>query len=111
MIKEVAAYEKEVTDNTAKLQKMESGGADVYDIKKFKEVLAESVMMVPDSKTRLSKSVEDLQLFVDSAAEQAGVKDSEWWSKASEVIASQGSKENTAVTTTDTTDLAEGEAF
>jgi len=62
MQKEVAAYEKEVVDNTAKLNAMEADEADPYDIKRFKEVLAESVMMVPDSKNRLGKAVEDLEV-------------------------------------------------
>jgi tubulin-specific chaperone A len=41
---------------------MEADSADPYDIKRFKEVLAESVMMVPDSKGRLGKAVEDLEV-------------------------------------------------
>mmetsp|Transcript_28093 Transcript_28093/g.56097 ORF Transcript_28093/g.56097 Transcript_28093/m.56097 type:complete len:111 (+) Transcript_28093:317-649(+) len=110
MQKEVAAYEKEVVDNTAKLNAMEADEADPYDIKRFKEVLAESVMMVPDSKNRLGKAVEDLELFCDTSAELEGVQTSEWWAVATAILAANkkggAEKEETKVD-----DLAEGEAF
>ena len=47
------------------MQAMEHQGKDPYDIKKFKEVLGESQMMVPDSEKRLQASLEDLKLFLD----------------------------------------------
>ena len=34
---------------------------DVYDIRKFEEVLQESYMMIPDSKRRLEASIENLR--------------------------------------------------
>ena len=66
---------------------------DEYDVKRFKEVLAESVMMVPDSKARLGKNVEDLEVFVDTAKEKDGVKESEWWGVCEEVLAKYHGKE------------------
>lgn len=65
MQKEVASYEKEVTVNEAKVQKMREDGKDSYDIKKFEEVLQESYMMIPDSKNRLDKATEELSLTID----------------------------------------------
>ncbi|GMI33000.1 hypothetical protein TrRE_jg7015 [Triparma retinervis] len=118
MMKEVAAYEQEIVDNTDKLNKMESSEThDEYDVKRFKEVLAESVMMVPDSKARLGKNVEDLEVFVDTAKEKDGVKESEWWGVCEEVLAKYHGKENDggapkdvpAETNVDA--LEEGEAF
>lgn len=68
MLKEVASYEKEVTTNEAKVQKMRDEGKDAYDIKKFEEVLQESYMMIPDSKNRLEKAAEELSMCIVSAA-------------------------------------------
>jgi len=65
MAKEVAAYELEVTTNEARIQKMRDDGKDIYDIRKQEEVLQESYMMVPDSKTRLEAVMEELRAAVD----------------------------------------------
>ena len=45
---------------------------DIYDIRKFEEVLQESYMMIPDSKRRLEASIENLRgvlvsLFTNSS--------------------------------------------
>lgn len=64
MIKEVEAYEREVTTNEARIQKMRDDGKDPYDIRKQEEVLQESYMMVPDSKARLETVIEELQANV-----------------------------------------------
>ncbi|GMI05826.1 hypothetical protein TrLO_g360 [Triparma laevis f. longispina] len=109
MGKEVGVYEKEVVDNSAKLQKMEADGADPYDIKAFKEILAESVMMVPDSKGRLAKTVEDLSLFVDTSKDLEGVKESEWWAIAQEILGVGEVVEKKEETNVE--GLAEDEAF
>lgn len=61
MAKEAAYYVKEVADNTAKNQKMRDEGKDPYDIQKQEEVLAESVMMVPDSRRRLGEAIDKLE--------------------------------------------------
>lgn len=86
-VREVAAYEQEVKDNEARVQKMRDEGRDPYDIKKQvrerigprrsgadalmssfayvqEEVLGESYMMVPNSKARLRDSVEELAAFL-----------------------------------------------
>ncbi len=64
LVKEVAAYEKEATEQEAKVAGMKAEGKDPYDIKKQEEVLQESYMMIPDSKARLAAAVEDLKAFL-----------------------------------------------
>ncbi len=66
MRKEVAAYEKEVITNEARVQKMRDDGKDPYDIRKQEEVLQESYMMVPDSKSRLERALTELNDLVVS---------------------------------------------
>lgn len=64
MVKEVASYETEAKENEAKVQKMRDDGKDPYDIRKQEEVLQESYMMIPDSKSRLSKVLEEMESFL-----------------------------------------------
>ena len=60
MKKEVESYEKEVITNESKVQKMRDDGKDIYDIRKQEEVLQESYMMIPDSKSRYEASIAEL---------------------------------------------------
>jgi hypothetical protein len=109
MFKEVSAYEKEVVDNTAKLEDMKNDSTkDEYDVKRFEGVLQESLMMVPDSKIRLQKSIEDLSLFLDTACNEEGVKESEWWTIASDLVSKENVEEKNDKTVVD---VDEGEAF
>ena len=66
LLKEVNYYKKEVEENEAKLALLKEEKRDIYDIKKFEEVLGESYMMVPESEGRLKRSLEDLASFLDS---------------------------------------------
>jgi tubulin-specific chaperone A len=66
LLKEVSYYEFEVEENKAKLERMENEGKDPYDVKKFKEVLDESLMMIPDSKRRLHISLDELCMILDA---------------------------------------------
>jgi tubulin-specific chaperone A len=80
MQKECSEYEKEVVMNEARIQKMRDDGKDPYDIKKQEEVLAESHMMIPDSKNRLEAAVETLdglvkELTGDEEVDQAVVEE------------------------------------
>ena len=120
MLKEVAYYEKEVKENEEKLKEMKVQKRNLFDIKKFGEVLEESHMMIPDSKNRLEQALTDLATYVESAEVRglaAEIVDYEWYVKALELL-----KENTGIQTTennnedivDETDvscLEEGEAF
>ena len=72
-MKEVAYYEKEVLENEAKLEEMKAKNQDKYDIKKFQEVLDESYMMIPDSKSRLAKVLEEMEGFLAAHADTEGL--------------------------------------
>ncbi|CAL5190682.1 unnamed protein product [Lathyrus oleraceus] len=61
LVKELDSYEKEVLRESAKTADMKDKGADPYDIKQQENVLAESRMMVPDSRKRLEAALEDLK--------------------------------------------------
>ncbi|CAI8605002.1 unnamed protein product [Vicia faba] len=61
LVKELDSYEKEVLRESAKTADMKDKGADPYDIKQQENVLAESRMMVPDSRKRLEAALEELK--------------------------------------------------
>ena len=110
MIKEAAYYKKEVQENERQLQQMKDDGKDPHDIKKFQEVLDESLMMVPDSEQRLSRALQDLRDFVVSA-EVVDTK-GEWYTKAQEILREHNVSGNDCeIAETKVDDLAEGEAF
>ncbi|CAB9501509.1 Tubulin binding cofactor A [Seminavis robusta] len=122
LLKEVGYYKKEVKENEAKLQSMKDEQRDPHDIKKFEEVLGESYMMVPDSETRLRKSLEDLMQFMQSdeyTQRQQQSQTSEWESTAREMLKQQHTGSNDGgknadscdVQETDVTDLKDDEAF
>lgn len=50
--KDVTCYEKEAEKERFKIEKLKAEGKDSHDIKKQEEVLAETLMMIPDSKRR-----------------------------------------------------------
>lgn len=50
--KDVTSYEKEAIRERSKVEKFKAEGRDSHDIKKQEEVLAETLMMIPDSKRR-----------------------------------------------------------
>ena len=58
--KEYLSYQKEAEKEKAKVQKMEEDKKDEADIKHQKQVLEETLAMIPDTKTRLEKVVADL---------------------------------------------------
>lgn len=111
-MKEAAYYQKEVKQNEETLKEMIDKGDDPYDIKKFKEVLGESLMMVPDSQKRLDRAIEELREFCDTAAEPLK---GEWADAASKVLeeydAEKKGGDANAIEETRVDDLAEGEAF
>jgi len=62
--KEKVMYEKEVVQQTAKVDKMKAENKDEHDIKKQIEVLEESKIMIPDCKRRIKAAYDDLQKLV-----------------------------------------------
>ncbi len=64
---------------------MKAQNKDKYDIKKFAEVLDESIMMVPDSENRAKKAAEDLEAFM---ANNPTLESGEWLTKAKTLLES-----------------------
>eukprot|EP00980_Cylindrotheca_fusiformis_P026072 scaffold15305_cov126-Cylindrotheca_fusiformis.AAC.10 len=97
-------------ENESTLKGMKDNNRDPYDIKKFQEVLDESYMMVPDSKSRLKLALQDLASYVESNEERCN--SSEWYIQATALLSkelidiSDSPQEETALA-----DLKEGEAF
>ena len=109
----MAYYEKEVKENEQKLQQMKDEKKDPYDIKKFEEVLGESYMMVPDSKSRLGQALKDLEMYLESA-EVENLQSDEWYTQGKELLEKEKDRFNSAeeeVKETSLEGLKDGEAF
>jgi tubulin-specific chaperone A len=110
LVKEVAHYQSELASNQSKLEGMMSSSDDSYDIKLFRQVVDESVMMVPDAERRLAAALQDLE---ECAGRYSDIEENEWMNKANEILAEQGTRkqgdDDGAVTSV--ADLADGEAF
>lgn len=83
--KEVSYYKKEVQENEDKLSNMKEKGSDPYDVKKFQEVLDESYMMIPDSRARFEKGLDELHSFMKSN-EEILANDGDWISIARDFL-------------------------
>jgi len=87
LLKECASYKQEVRDNTATLDTMIREGRDFYDVKKFREVLGESEMMVPDSESRLQQAVTELQRFLsENESVDPSFSEGEWYNAAQQIL-------------------------
>lgn len=63
-------YEGEKGQQEAKIAKMKEDGVDEYDVRKQEEVLAETVMMIPERRLALESASDDLKdLLVRQAPE------------------------------------------
>lgn len=112
LAKEATYYEKEVKENEAKLDQMKQENKDPYDIKKFREVLGESSFMIPDSANRLTKSLDDLSLFLDTNSSTLN-QQGEYYVAAQAILKEHGMLKDasTQEETTNLDSLADGEAF
>lgn len=111
LVKEVDYYDQEVKENESTLEQMKSAKRDPYDIKKFQEVLDESYMMVPDSKNRLQRSLEDLADFLGSSDIES-LKSSEWYREAKKLLNTvEVGDLGSDVKETDLTGVSQNEAF
>lgn len=85
--KELDAYEQEQAREEAKLQQMrEEDSVDASDIKHQQSVTEESCMMMPDTRRRLQKALDDLQALVDEHSSDERVSDCEEMANAREVL-------------------------
>jgi tubulin-specific chaperone A len=121
-LKEVEHYKDEVVMNEKKVDEMKRDTSkDIYDVRRFEDILNESCMMVPDSSKRLQLAIADLSTYI--ANNNHLIDSSGSWYQAAQAIL-LGNKNAvvnmehrvTSYTTypvpeTRVDDLAEGEAF
>ncbi|KAI8579287.1 hypothetical protein K450DRAFT_175207 [Umbelopsis ramanniana AG] len=62
--KEQISYGKELESQQKRIDKLIADGADEADVRKQKEVLEETVQMIPDVKRRLAAAVQELSTMV-----------------------------------------------
>jgi tubulin-specific chaperone A len=123
-LKEVEHYKDEVKVNERKVDEMKRDASkDVYDVKRYEDILNESYMMVPDATKRLEAAITDLCSYIsnmNSALDSSGT----WYQAAQEIVQQQGcpndvveadynmmSNSTHHVLETRIDDLADGEAF
>lgn len=77
LTKEKTVCEKEVVTEQNRLARFKSEGADEHVLKKQEEVIAECVMMLPDTLRRLRKELETLEKFLTEEVELKETKEYE----------------------------------
>ncbi|XP_011179314.1 tubulin-specific chaperone A isoform X2 [Zeugodacus cucurbitae] len=77
LTKEKTVCEKEVVTEQNRLERFKSEGADEHVLKKQEEVIAECVMMLPDTLRRLRKELETLEKFLTEEVELKETKEYE----------------------------------
>ncbi|GAA5809974.1 hypothetical protein MFLAVUS_003389 [Mucor flavus] len=65
--RESIGYAKEAITQQERIDKLIAEGADEYDVRKQKEVLGETLQMIPDVKKRLANAYQDLQNQLENA--------------------------------------------
>lgn len=85
LLKELKFYEAEVEKDASRVEKMKAEGADSHDIKQQENVVAETRMMVPDTRKRLESAFYDLESTVEGARD-AGMSDTEEFKTATVVL-------------------------
>lgn len=71
--KEFSYYLAEKDKEQSRVDRLRTEGADAYDLKQAESVLAESAMMIPETRQRLEAALSDLQGFVgDNDQDAAG---------------------------------------
>eukprot|EP00906_Rhabdomonas_costata_P004107 RCo006143 len=87
-IKDLEAAQKEVAQETARLQKFTSEGADEAKLKQQRNCIDEAQAQIHDCKTRITKSCADLKEFLSSNTEELQASAAEELRTATELIAS-----------------------
>eukprot|EP00164_Ancoracysta_twista_P004765 GFYU01006451.1.p2 GENE.GFYU01006451.1~~GFYU01006451.1.p2 ORF type:complete len:116 (-),score=40.26 GFYU01006451.1:57-404(-) len=81
-VKELASYEKEKAQQEGKIEKMRAEGAGEHDIKKQQEVLEETLVVLPECKTRIATAADDLKRAMTNCEGDEGVTGSEEYTAA-----------------------------
>ncbi|KAF9973155.1 hypothetical protein BGZ73_003622 [Actinomortierella ambigua] len=84
LVKEKIFYEKEKTAQEAKIEAMVAADPDNYDIKKQREVLEETLTMIPDVERRILAAREDLAKVVNTCSPE--IKGSKEYEEASQTL-------------------------
>ncbi|XP_061913410.1 tubulin-specific chaperone A [Entelurus aequoreus] len=71
LIKEEVSYKKEAKQQEEKIEQLKAAAADSYLIKQHTESLKETIMMVPDTRRRLTVAHSDLQQLLEAEEELA----------------------------------------
>ncbi|ORZ32221.1 tubulin binding cofactor A [Catenaria anguillulae PL171] len=69
LAKEITMYQKEAEKQQARIQNLIDTGADEHDVRKQKEVLQESLVMIPDTQRRLQEAFADLEEFTQTVTD------------------------------------------
>ncbi|XP_039966414.1 tubulin-specific chaperone A [Bactrocera neohumeralis] len=77
LTKEKTVCEKEVVTEQNRLERFKGEGADEHVLKKQEEVIAECLMMLPDTLRRLRKELETLEKFLSEEEELKEAKEYE----------------------------------
>ena len=86
--KEIASYQKEADAQQAKITELEAQGADTADVNKQKEVLNETVAMIPECEARLKDAQADVEAILAGASDE--LKGQEMYNEALGVIQELG---------------------
>jgi tubulin-specific chaperone A len=121
-LKEVEHYKDEVVLNEKKVDEMKRDTSkDIYDVRRYEDILNESYMMVPDSSKRLQLAITDLSTYIASNNHLLDLSGS-WYQTAQAILlGNQSAVVDVQYSVTSYTanpvpetridDLAEGEAF
>lgn len=84
--KEYLSYKKELQMDKEKIQKYQDENKDEYTIKKMKEVMEETKVMLPFVKKKLIEAIEELEMLVEENEESDQLKETEYLEKAQEQL-------------------------
>eukprot|EP00238_Polyblepharides_amylifera_P002694 CAMPEP_0196580612 /NCGR_PEP_ID=MMETSP1081-20130531/29614_1 /TAXON_ID=36882 /ORGANISM="Pyramimonas amylifera, Strain CCMP720" /LENGTH=110 /DNA_ID=CAMNT_0041900525 /DNA_START=65 /DNA_END=397 /DNA_ORIENTATION=- len=84
--KELIMYEKELEKEKVKTEKLRAEGAEAATVKQQENVLAEAEMMIPDTRQRLEKALQDMQAFLVENESDAEIAETEDMTKAKEIM-------------------------
>ena len=89
--KDLAFYmkelDKEKADIEAKEKEVAAGSADVEDVNKLREIMAETEAQLPDAKGRLKTAIEDLEMQIEACEDDEEAKATKQYADAKEQLA------------------------
>ncbi|KAI9140831.1 putative cofactor A [Paraphysoderma sedebokerense] len=86
LFKELKSYDVEKDKQQARIDKLVHEHADEHDIRKQKEVLDETLQMIPDCKKRLEASYEELSSLMAKHKSDPQIESSEEYKQALQIL-------------------------